>query len=79
MFYLSLIGSGQGLVTNTVIITVLEHFRTRMGLAMGVSFAVMALAGIITPQLDRVLLSYCTSKEGSLINDVIVKFVDCTY
>jgi hypothetical protein len=35
-----------------------EHFKQNPGLALGLAFMIMALAGIVTPQLDRLLLSH---------------------
>ncbi len=63
-------------MTNTAIIILTEHFKTNPGMALGIAFMIMALAGIVTPQLDRVLLYNCSGQTlfninpfGSQVND----------
>ena len=54
-FFIS--GSGKGLTTNAAIIVLTHHFKeTRLGLAIGVSFVVMGISGIVAPQLVVCLL-----------------------
>ena len=60
---LSFSGSGKGLTTNTAIIVLTHHFKeNRLGLAIGVSFVIMGISGIIAPQFVMVLLRHFSSK-----------------
>ena len=45
------------MVTNTVILILVEHFQDKQGLALGISFMIMALSGILAPQVVKGLLS----------------------
>ena len=60
-------GSGQGLVTNTAILILVDHFKEKQGMALGASFMVMAIGGIVAPQIARLLLSYCSTQASILI------------
>ena len=66
------IGSGQGLVTNTVILNLTDHFKTNMGLAFGIAFMIMALAGIVTPQLDNLLLKGLSGQISILVHGIVM-------
>ena len=44
-------------MTNTGILILVEHFGDRQGLALGVSFMVMAIGGIVAPQIVNALLT----------------------
>jgi len=55
-------GTGQGLVINTAIINLKEHFESNPSLSFGLSFTVTALGGIITPKIDAWLLSIMSGK-----------------
>ena len=60
-------GSGKGLTTNTAIIVLTHHFKeNRLGLAIGVSFLIMGISGIIAPQFVMVLLRHFSSKVTRL-------------
>ena len=45
------------MVTNTVILILVEHFQDKQGLALGISFMIMALSGILAPQVVKGLLN----------------------
>lgn len=57
-----IVGSGQGLVTNTAILILVDQFGSQQGLALGISFMVMAIGGIVCPQLVRGLLIHFSTK-----------------
>ena len=58
-----LLGSGKGLTTNTAIIVLTHHFKeNRLGLAIGLSFVIMGISGIIAPQFVNVLLRHFSTK-----------------
>ena len=52
------LGSGQGLVTNTAIILLQRHFKEKQGLALGISFMVMALSGMVNLHMVKGFLSF---------------------
>ena len=52
------LGAGQGLVTNTAIILLQRHFKEKQGLALGISFMVMALSGMVNLHMVRGFLSF---------------------
>jgi MFS family permease len=60
-------GSGQGLVTNTAILILVDHFQEKQGLALGISFMVMAVAGIVSPQIVQLLSRAFTYNVSILI------------
>ncbi len=54
-------------MTNTAILILVDHFQEKQGLALGISFMIMALSGIVCPQIVRGLLSSLSAKVSILI------------
>lgn len=65
-------GSGQGLVTNTTILLLVDHFGKKQGLAIGLSFMIMAISGIISPQIVNGLLHKFSAKNTVIIYGCIM-------
>jgi len=57
-------GCGQGLIMNTCILILVEHFGSKKGLALGASFMIMAIGGIVAPQIVCGLLSHVSHKAS---------------
>ena len=54
-------------MTNTAILMLMLHFEGKQGLALGISFMIMAIGGIIAPQIISGLLTTCSSQQSILI------------
>ena len=54
-------------MTNTAILMLMLHFEGKQGLALGISFMIMAIGGIIAPQIISGLLTNCSSQQSILI------------
>ena len=51
---------------NTCILILVEHFGSKKGLALGASFMIMAIGGIVAPQIVCGLLSHVSHNGYSI-------------